>query len=158
MWVTVDGLCTTQYSNGVHFNSKFVVGENSTLTICGRLFYYGSQVKTFNSSNFLSLSAANLTGYIGGNADSKFDIGVNPSSISIGGNSDLNEGIVLTFYIHPHPNTSGTYMLNAFGWMIPDDRACAPDYLLVVGNGVPNYVLYGSCIIVTGHLQFSTYL
>lgn len=143
--------CTVSYPNGVGIDSDFLVNEGSTLTLCVRFFYYSSQIETINSTDYIAITAATNSsqGYGSGNADGNFNIVANPSNFQIGGNSDLNEGVTVTYQIQPHSGTKGAYMMLGPGWSIPSDEECNPTYLLTVGNGSPSYVQEGGCITVT---------
>ena len=163
--------CTTSYQNGVTDGEKFLENENSTLAICMRFFYYDPNITaTLNALNFWSIQEENTGNGSFAIAKGEFNVSANPSSFEIGGNCDLNEGIVVTYLIQPKASLQGTWELNAAtgyfifpGLNLEDNYVFSYDYLLVVGNGVPNQSVVGGsylqgcndCIHVWNGTQFA---
>ena len=144
-----EGNCSThEYPNGVPEASSFHLSEKSTLTICVRFFYYGNLTK-INSSQIMQVTANNANHTDFTNEDENFTVIGNPSTFQIGGASNLNEGLVVTYQIQAHPNSQGSYMFSSLQWLVPSNAECGPDYVLIVGNGIPDYVLFGTCIGMT---------
>lgn len=142
------GNCSTNvYPDGVPSPppASFHLDEKSTLTICVRFFYYGN-LRTVDSSQFMQVTANNSNQTDFSSENENFTVVADSSTFQIGGTSYTNEGIIVTYQIQANANSRGSYMISSLGWLVPSNDECSPDYILVVGNGVPDYVLYGSCI------------
>lgn len=128
---------------------SFKMNQNSDIYICVRLFFYNSTTASINPISVISLSEMTNNGEYRNNAMSNFTVSASPANITIGGPSNANEGAEAIYTIHSNSNSNGTYVLN-FGWAFsPRIADCTTSYLLVVGNGIPNYSYYGSCITMT---------
>lgn len=162
--------CPNSYPTGAATGSNFFVAQGSTLTLCVRFFYYGPQVVTFNSNQFISLDIAenfvNAQGFSGygstaGNANSYFLTESTPPTFEMGGNSNLNEGIIVIYRLTPIGDTEGTFMLGGFGLNVasnnqsrPVASTCFPEFLVTVGIGNPNEVLEGGCLNDSGPAHY----
>ena len=77
---------------------------------------------------------------------------MNQASVSIGGASNENEGIVIVYALKSIPGASGAYQLGFSSsgpdlWLMTNEpEECGYYGQLVAGNGQPNYVSPTHCI------------
>jgi hypothetical protein len=153
--------------NGYGANITLPAGQ--TLNFCVQLYYYSSTADagpaTVNLTRFASLES--LFGSQLHTALTNFTITYataqgteTPSSVHIGGPSNENEGFLVEYQITPKPGiTNGAYGLN----LEADEpnpsggvEGCTTDFLIVLGNGVPNYDNVGSCVDITASQSAGT--
>ena len=138
-------------------DGNITLPAGKTLNLCVQLYYYsrpGSGPATVNLTSFASLESlfdshlhSALTNFT---MTYKTALGAGtPSSVQLGGPSNEDEGFLVEYQITPKPGiTNGAYGLN-LGADEPNPNGvegCTTDFLVVLGNGVPNYDNVGSCI------------
>ena len=113
-------------------------------------YYYGSQTKTFSPLGQLTVTGSSEAGTF--DADSNFTVTSSVSNLTIGGSSSENEGALVIYTITPKADSSGTYLLN-LGWLAvgqaPNVLNCGMEFLLVSGNGKPNYTSNFTSLCIT---------
>ena len=126
----------------------FNMNQNSDIYVCVRFFFYNSTSTSINPMSVISINEMTNNGEYRNNAISNFTVTASPANITLGGPSNANEGAEAIYTIHANSNSNGTYVMN-FGWVFsPRIIDCAVSYLLVVGNGSPDYSYYGGCVTV----------
>ncbi|MHB8567248.1 MAG: hypothetical protein ACYC7D_13085 [Nitrososphaerales archaeon] len=140
--------CTTAFQNGLNspFNTTIHVKENSSFQVCVRYFYYNpNATKAFNFTNGHQL--AQISGELKNgsfNAASNFTVSSSAGPITFGGKNNQSERTNVVYTITPRQGINGTYEFN-FGWLYPSMEACGEDFLLAVGNGLPDYGYVAGC-------------
>jgi hypothetical protein len=142
--------------------------SSQTLNFCVQLYYYstpGSGPATVNLTSFASLESlfdshlhSALTNFT---MTYTTALGAEtPSLVQIGGPSNENEGFLVEYQIAPRPGiTSGAYGLNlAADEPNPNGgvEGCTTDFLINLGNGVPNYGNPGSCVVMAASQSAGT--
>lgn len=141
--------CTVTYPTGLPLNSKIRLGNgSSSIFLCVEYYYYNS-TSTIN----LNLSGGKQLGlYAATNGNGPRTIGVGSNftivssleSLVIGGPNNENEGATVVYSMSPIGIKNGSYILD-IGWLANSQEDCASEYQLVVGTGIPNYYVGGSC-------------
>ncbi|MDA4136464.1 MAG: hypothetical protein OK449_05660 [Thaumarchaeota archaeon] len=148
------------------YGANITLSPGQTLNFCVELYYYsatGSPPATVDLASFASLESlfdshlhsalANFTmTYSTAQGPST------PASVQIGGPSNENEGFLVEYQITPKLGiTNGAYGLNLAAYEGPSPggalEMCTTDFLIVLGDGVPNYDNVGSCILAVGSPQ-----
>ena len=75
---------------------------------------------------------------------SNFTLSSSVNSIAFGGTNNLGEGANVVYTITPKQGINGTYGFS-FGWLYPSMENCGEDFLLAIGNGLPNYGYLAGC-------------
>jgi hypothetical protein len=107
------------------------------------LYYYNETAAiTYNP-----LKQISIQGFRGGSSydATNFTVSAQPSTITIGGPDNESEGAVIIYTIVGNAGSNGTYNLG-FGLLLPSMTACAQEFLLVSGAGVPNVSFVAGCI------------
>lgn len=151
------------------YGSNITLAAGQTLNFCLQLYYYstpGSAPATVNLTSLASLESlfdsslhSALTNFT--MTHTTWTTGPEAlNSIQLGGPSNDNEGFVVVYQITPKPGiTSGAYGLNlAADEPNPNGgvEGCTTDFLIVLGNGVPNYDNVGSCVGITASQSAGT--
>jgi hypothetical protein len=139
------------------YGSNITLAANQTLNFCLQLYYYstpGGAPAIVNLTSFASIESLFDTHLH--NALTNFTLtyttlatGGTLRAVQLGGPSNDNEGFMVVYQITAKPGiTDGAYGLNlAADEPIPNGaEGCTTDFLIVLGNGVPNYDNVGSCV------------
>ena len=145
--------CSSLYPDGTAPpNAPLIFArQDSTVSICVRYFYYNfTSPVTFNTTALLTVGISRpilvATSYgAGPRPEVNFSVSSFPSELTLGGNSNLNEGALVFYSIGTGATSNGTYGLNLGAWLHPTLPACAGFTRLIVSNPAPNYVSFGSC-------------
>jgi len=151
------------------YGSNITLAAGQTLNLCLQLYYYstpGGAPATVNLTSFASLESlfdSHLHSALTNFTMTYTTWTTGPGtlqSVQVGGPSNDNEGFVVVYRITPKPGvTSGAYGLN-LGADEPNPdggvEGCTTDFLIVLGNGVPNYDNVGSCVGMTASQSAGT--
>lgn len=148
------GKCATSVGS-LPFAFVISAKQGSPAVICTRVYYY-------NLTSGLGLDASQLvriTGektYSNGTtiafaASPNFTVTADPATATIGGPANESEGIQVNFLLTPHESAHGRYGLS-FGWLLPSERQCALEFVLIAGSGSPDYTYPASCQQLTGNV------
>lgn len=151
--VTTNIPCAITFPNGTDGGLIRIPSINSTAHICAKYYYYNlNNTITVNTSLLKVMYYNNSTG---SHIDQNFTISTSPSSITIGGPNNENEGAVVVYNITPKSGGNGTFegsMASMF-WMNSghsEMELCDYRFRIVVGNGVPNFLFFfNSCLTLT---------
>ena len=139
---------TTPYSTtrtNITTGETFHIPTNGTLTVYARYYYFNSTAAdTFDFSNATQIHLEGFDGHSTFDELSNSTVESNVSAIRMGGPENQSEGVAVKYVIGLKPGLNGTYTLN-FGWLYPSLSACAVDFHLAVGSGLPNYDWTGGC-------------
>lgn len=146
---TSSSQATTQSGFNFSIGEAFHIPTNRALQVLVRYFYYNSTSppESFDFSGGQEIIIEGFSEQAKGTfeAASNFTVVSNTSSVSMGGPGNQSEGIPVMYQISlKEPASNGTYTLN-FGWLYPSLEACAVDFQIAVGNGIPNYSWIGGC-------------
>jgi len=147
------------------YGANITLSPGQTLNFCVELYYYsatGSPPATVDPASFVSLESlfdshlhSALTNFTMTYSTAQGPS--TPASVQIGGLSNENEGFLVEYQVTPKPGiTNGAYGLNLAAYEPSSGGAlemCTTDFLIVLGDGVPNYDNVGSCIPVASSLQ-----
>lgn len=132
-------LCTTSIQN-VPTSNPLYINEDTSLQVCVRYFYYNASATL--AFNFSSGQQIYVTGccYQHASFDAKpnFTVSSSVGIVTFGGRDNLSEGTMVNYTITPRQGINGTYGFN-FGALYPSMEACGEDFLIAIGNGLPNY-------------------
>lgn len=153
------GSCATSVSS-TPFAFMLQAGSQSPAFLCVQLYYY-NQTSTLTLNPLNEIAILGMKTYPNGtgamfSAISNFTITTSLTSITIGGPSSQNEGATVTYSITPNKGTSGRFALN-LGWLLPGKIECNEEFILLAGNGSPDYTYAGHCSMPTGGSSGSPY-
>ena len=144
---------TTTALSYVPIGTQVSMNENSSVEIFVRYHFY-------NADKTVTISPSNTSLiYIWGSNYSADVSTANPNftiretspitPLTIGGVDNESEGAIVAYEIQSAPISNGTYALGV-NYLFPE--VCAVEFLLIVGNGSPNYAsqIMGGCIITIG--------
>lgn len=140
--------CPRQYYNGTApLNVPAVYSsQHSSISICARLYYYNSRSESFNASSVVTAGVGGITSnetlYP---PKTDFSVNASPSTITLGGPSNLNEGVFVVFTISTGSSSNGTYVIDFLAPLYPSMEICNEFTKLVVTNPNPFYAANPSC-------------
>jgi hypothetical protein len=84
-------------------------------------------------------------------AKANFTITTQPSNVTLGGPHNINEGIVVTYYIQSKPGLNGTFDMGGLGNSLPlppNGVECGSAFHISAGTGSPNYSGVPMCYVI----------
>lgn len=146
------GLCATAVES-TPFAFKLQADSQSPALLCVQIYYY-NQTSTLTLNPLNEVSILGMKTYPNGtnavfNARSNFTMTSSAATITIGGQENQNEGAAVIFSITPNQGTSGKFGLN-LGWLLPGKTQCNEEFVLLVGNGLPDYTYSTLCSMISG--------
>ncbi len=143
--------CTSDYPNGTAPPEVPVLfaGQNSTLTMCVRFYYYNSSnSETFNTTSLLDVRGTHGVEIPPYPFNLNITINAYPSQLTLGGSSNLNEGEIVLYVINTGDTSNGSYTLNLSALLYPSLENCAGFTSLIVTSPNPDYASFGGCLVL----------
>lgn len=153
--------CCASVLGPAHGFGTLVVGTSSPAVICVQLYELSSSPTLLNLTSLLHILGPE-PGAFESSPAGNFTVVPSQDVLLIGGPSNANEGTVVAYSITAKPGASGTYAVGLPGWLLGGRDggvfgAACTDGQLIVGNGQPNYLSGGSCLVmVTSSSSSST--
>ena len=116
--------------------------QNSAALLCVKYYYYSTSSETINTASLLYLdySSSNQSAL---QPNMNFTVSAFPTSLTLGGTSNLNEGALVLYTISTGDTSNGTYILSLNAYLYnpsgPNVEACGGYTTLIVSNSNPNY-------------------